>query len=115
MKAFKIFVPMDGLNGAVRMTYSGDVSLELKADTSWSRSSDIMADSHIRLHVGDIGISGPKELHQKIYLVSIQEVKLNEGEHPSDGFKRITLEAEEAEMRSAGMSNDMIRRLKNVS
>ena len=114
MKAFKIFTTMDGCNGAVRMDYEGRVSLELKADTSWSTSSDIMSDSHIRLSLGDIGLDGPKELYRKLYLVSIEEVKLNPGEHPSDGHKRIIAEREAEELRNAGASNDLIRRLKNV-
>ena len=112
MKAFKIFVPMDGMNGALRMNYEGKVSLELKADTSWSPSSDIMQDSHIRLHLDQIAPTG--DLHRKVYLVSIEEVKLNAGEHQREGYARIIAEREAEELRNAGASNDLIRRLKNV-
>jgi hypothetical protein len=113
MKAFKIFVPEDGCNGSVRMDYQGNVTLELKADTSWSGSSDILAESRIALNLGDIIPTG--DLHKKLYLVTVKEVSMHAGEHPSDGHKRIIREREEQALKEAGMSNDMIRRLKNVS
>jgi hypothetical protein len=112
MKAFKIFVPTDGLHGAVRMNYNGDVRLELKADTSWSPSSDILFDSHITLSLGDIKPTG--DLHRKVYLVTVEEATLEPGEHQREGYARIVREKEEKELKEAGMSNDMIRRLKNV-
>ena len=112
MKAYKIFVPTDGCEGAITMDYRGEVTLSLKADTSWSPSSDIMQDSHIRLHLDQIAPTG--DLHRKVYVVSIEEVKLNAGEHQREGYARILAEREAEELRDAGVSNDMIRRLKNV-
>lgn len=115
MKAFKIFVPVSRTNlnrDAVRMSYEGSVALELKADTSWSASSDILPDSQISISLGQIVPT--KELHNRIYLVTVEEVHLNAKEHPSDGYKRITQEREEQELIRVGVSNDMIRRLKEV-
>lgn len=111
MKAFKIFSPQR--DGAVQMDYQGNVTLGLKADTSWSPNSDIQHDSQISLNLGEIKPTG--ELYQKSYLVTVEEVKLNEGEHQREGYQRIIDERVEKEMRECGMSNEMIRRLKNVS
>lgn len=113
MKAFKIFVPdNDGLRGAIRMDYKGEVTLDLKADTSWSTGSDI-DEGNITLSLGDINPVG-SELHKKVYLVTVEEVSLN-GEHPSDGYRRIIAEREEQELKSMGLSNNMTRRLKGIS
>jgi hypothetical protein len=114
VKAFKIFAPdNDGLRGAIRMDYTGEVTLDLKADISWSTSSDIYK-GNITLNLGDIEPVGP-ELHKKIYLVTVEEVKLNENERPSDGYKRIIQEREEQELAAAGISPSITRRLKSVA
>ena len=113
MKAFKIFVPEDACRGSVRMDYQGNVSLELKADTSWSPRSDIESESRITLNLDQITPTG--DLHKKMYLVTIEEVSMNPGEHPSEGYKRIIAEREEQALREAGIAPSMARRLKNVS
>jgi hypothetical protein len=113
MKAFKIFVPDNDGRGAIRMDYQGQVTLDLKADTSWAPSSDIERDSHITLSLGDIKPTG--DLHLKLYLVTVEEVSLNDNEHPSDGYKRIIDEREEQELKAMGLSNSMTRRLKGIS
>lgn len=115
MKAFKIFVPEHGHQaGALRMDYRGEVSIELKADTSWSPNSDILHDSRITLNLGEIKPEGA--LHQKCYLVTVEELPGPvENEHQREYYERVIKERLEKEMREAGMSNEMIRRLKNVS
>jgi hypothetical protein len=82
------------------------------APTPWSTGSDI-DEGNITLNLGDINPVGP-ELHKKVYLVTVEEVSLN-GEHPSDGYKRIIQEREEQELKSMGLSNSMTRRLKGIS
>jgi len=113
VKAFKIFVPTDGCHGAVRMDYQGNVMLELKADTLWSPSSDILSDSHITLNLDQIKPTG--DLHKKVYIVTVEEVSLNAGEHPRESYQRIISEREEQELKDAGMSPGLVRRLKVAS
>jgi hypothetical protein len=95
------------------MDYQGNVALELKADTLWSPSSNILAESRIALNLDQIAPTG--DLHRKMYLVTIEEVSMTPGEHPSDGYKRIIAEREEQALREAGITPSMARRLKNVS
>lgn len=113
MKAFKIFVPMDGSRGAVKMDYQGNVALDLKADTSWSPNSDIMADSHITLNLGDIRPTG--DLHRKMYIVTIEEIRMPADLHQREFFTQIIREREEKELQDSGISPSITRRLKNVS
>ena len=114
MKAYKIFVPASGSQGAITMDYRGEVSLHLKADTSWSPSSDILSDSHIILNLGDVRPTG--DLHKKVYVVTIEEAAPNTIENDQRTYyARLIREKETQDLKEAGMSNDMIRRLKNVS
>jgi hypothetical protein len=88
VKAYKIFVPTDGCAGAVTMDYRGEVTLSLKADTSWSPSSDIQSGSHITLNLGDIRPTG--DLHKKIYVVTIEEINgPPTGEHQREYYTRV--------------------------
>ena len=114
MKAYKIFVPTDGCEGAISMDYRGEVTLSLKADTSWSPRSDIRSDSHITLNLGDIIPTG--DLHKKVYVVTIEEATPNTGDntHQSAYYASLIHAKEEQDLKDAGVSNDMIRRLKNV-
>ena len=115
LKAFKIFVADGGHQaGAVRMDYRGEVSIDLKADTSWSPGSDILHNSRITLNLGEVKPTG--DMHQKSYIVTIEELPgPNAGEHQREYYQRVIQDREEQELRNAGVSNDMIRRLKNVS
>jgi hypothetical protein len=113
VKAYKIFVPTDGCEGAITMDYRGEVTLSLKADTSWSPCSDIRSDSHITLNLGDIIPTG--DLHKKVYVVTIEEAAPNTIENDQRAYyARLIREKEAQDLKEAGMSNDMIRRLKNV-
>lgn len=109
MKAYKIFVP-----SAVTMDYRGEVTISLKADTSWSPSSDIQPGSHITLNLGDIRPTG--DLHKKVYVVTIEEAAPNTVENDQRAYyARLIHEKEAQDLKDAGMSNDMIRRLKAVN
>jgi hypothetical protein len=106
VKAFRIFVPN---RDAIRMDYKGEVTLDLTSETSWSPSSDI-PEGHIILSLGNIKPTG--DLHKKVYIVTVEEVSMNPGEHPREGYMRILAEREEQELKSLGLSNSMTRRLK---
>ena len=108
MKAYRIFVPT-----AVTMDYQGEVTLSLKADTSWSPPSDIQSASHVNLNLGDIRPTG--DLHKKVYVVTIEESVPNTIDNDQRAYyARLIHEKEAQDLKDAGMSNDMIRRLKNV-
>lgn len=111
MKAFKIFIPTEG---GVKMDYNGTVTLNLKADTSWLLSSDILSESRVTLNLGDIRPS--VELYKKVYVVTVEEIAgPNAGEHQREYYERIIREREEEEMKNAGLSPSLTRRLKTVN
>jgi hypothetical protein len=117
MKAFKIFVSADSGNSprsAVHMDYNGNVTLDLRADTSWSPSSDILANSRISLNLDKIAPTG--DLHKKVYVVTIEELSgPSAEEHHREYYERIIREREEQELHSAGISPGIARRLKGIS
>lgn len=111
MKSFKIFVPTDGLDGAIRVTYEGEVHLQLKAESSWSLSSDILSDSRLNLNLGKVAPIG--DLHRKSYMVTVEELNgPAEGEHKREYYARVVAEKEEQELTNAGISPSISRRLR---